>query len=54
MKTRDEKIPGDPPPKRPYRRPTLTRYGDIRAITRAVGFQGAADGGAMLLMRKTR
>ena len=31
--------------KRPYRPPVLHVYGDIRAITRAVGTTGLADGG---------
>jgi hypothetical protein len=37
--------PPAPKPKRPYRAPVLHVYGDIRAITRAVGTTGLADGG---------
>jgi hypothetical protein len=37
--------PKRPAPKKPYRRPTIHTYGDIRAITRAVGTTGANDGG---------
>ena len=37
--------PAPPKPKRPYRAPVLHVYGDIRAITRAVGTTGLSDGG---------
>ncbi len=37
--------PPAPKPKRPYRAPVLHVYGDIRAITRAVGTTGLSDGG---------
>ena len=41
--------------KKPYRKPALQLYGNIRSLTRAVGFISAnADGGAMIGMRKTR
>jgi hypothetical protein len=42
------------PPKKPYRSPVVHVYGNIRAITQAVGTTGAADGGMMAGMRKTR
>jgi hypothetical protein len=42
------------PPRKPYRRPVIHVYGDIRAITRAVGNTGIADGGKPAGMRKTR
>jgi hypothetical protein len=41
------------PPKKPYRRPVLQTYGDIRAITRTVGTNGAMDGGGVKNMNKT-
>lgn len=31
--------------KRPYKRPKVERYGDVRALTRAVGNKGTDDGG---------
>ena len=34
-----------PPPKKPYRAPVIHVYGNVRAITRAVGKTGASDGG---------
>jgi hypothetical protein len=40
-------------PKRPYRTPVLHVYGDLRAITRAVGTTGLADGGKGT-MKRTR
>lgn len=43
MKPRDRSDPL--PPKKPYRAPMILVYGDIRAITRAVGRTGRADGG---------
>lgn len=43
MSSQDPPIP--PRRKRPYRAPVLLVYGDIRAITRAVGTTGLADGG---------
>ena len=35
----------DAPAQKPYRKPKLVIYGDIRAITQAVGMMGAQDGG---------
>lgn len=43
MKPNDTSTPAKK--KKPYRRPVLHVYGDIRAITRAVGTTGLADGG---------
>ncbi len=41
------KMPEKPKAKRrSYRAPTLTRYGDIRDITRSVGNMGNSDGGS--------
>lgn len=48
-----DKQPPAPKPKRPYRSPVLHVYGDIRAITRAVGTTGTADGGKGT-MKRTR
>ena len=42
MNTRDR---SNTPPKKPYRPPVIHVYGNIRAITRAVGRTGASDGG---------
>ena len=45
-KGRGEKGAGaDAPRPKPYRKPKLVVYGDIRAITQAVGMSGAMDGG---------
>jgi hypothetical protein len=52
MKSHDRPIP--PPRKKPYRRPVIHVYGNIRAITQAVGNTGATDGGAVGGMMKTR
>jgi hypothetical protein len=50
--------PSQPPraerAKRPYRKPVLRLYGNLRAITGAVGFMGASDGGTMVAMKMTR
>lgn len=43
-----------PRKKKPYSPPVLRVYGDIRAITRAVGQTGAMDGGAAMNMMMTR
>jgi hypothetical protein len=40
--------------KKPYRPPVVHVYGNIRAITQAVGTTGMTDGGTMAGMRKTR
>ena len=45
---------GTPPPRKPYRAPVVRVYGDIRAITRALGNAGAQDGGSVVQMKKTR
>jgi hypothetical protein len=42
-----------PAKKKTYRPPVLRVYGDIRAITRAVGMTGLNDGGGGTMM-KTR
>ena len=39
------KAPGTPPMKKPFDAPRLTVYGDITALTRAVGRTGSGDGG---------
>jgi len=39
------------PHKKPYRSPVLRVYGNIRAITQAVGATGAMDGTGMLRTR---
>ncbi len=39
--------------KKPYRRPVLHVYGNIRAITQAVGSTGLMDGGAVAGMMMT-
>lgn len=41
------------PPRKIYRRPVIRVYGNIRAITQAVGMTGAMDGG-MGMTTKTR
>jgi hypothetical protein len=33
------------PDKKPYHRPRLEEYGDIREVTRSVDMAGAVDGG---------
>lgn len=48
MKSRDEK-----PPKKPYHPPRLVLYGDLRALTQAVGATAMPDGGPMMLMAKS-
>jgi hypothetical protein len=40
--------------KKPYRAPVLHVYGNLRAITQAVGSAGAMDGGTMAGMMMTR
>ena len=42
------------PARKPYRAPVIRVYGDIRAITRAVGSSGLMDGGAVAGMMMTR
>ena len=37
--------------KKPYRRPRLEEYGDIREVTRSVGMTGADDGGHASMSR---
>lgn len=39
--------------KKIYRRPAIHVYGNIRAITNAVGKSGMADGGMGMMMTKT-
>lgn len=48
MKSRDGK-----PPKKPYHRPRLLVYGDLRTLTQAVGMKSTPDGGPMMLMIKS-
>ena len=45
--SRPEHSRADPaaPRRKLYRKPKLVEYGDIRAITQAVGMHGAMDGG---------
>lgn len=42
-----------PKKKKAYRRPVIQVYGNIRAITRAVGSSGLMDGGAAAGMMMT-
>jgi hypothetical protein len=42
-----------PSGRKPYATPQLTEYGRIADLTRAVDFQGMADGGTKVFMRKT-
>ncbi len=46
--------PSTPRAKKPYRAPAVHVYGNIRAITQAVGSTGAMDGGTMAGMMMTR
>jgi hypothetical protein len=39
-----------PPPKKAYRRPVIHVYGNIRAITQAVGANNNPDGGVVMGM----
>lgn len=48
MKSRDSKSP-----KKPYHRPRLLVYGDLRTLTQAVGATAAPDGAPMMLMIKS-
>lgn len=41
------------PSKKPYRRPVLQAYGNIRAITRTAGDMGNTDGGGPKSANKT-
>ena len=47
------KSPDKKPSKKPYHPPRLVVYGDLRAITRAVGATSQPDGGPMMLMAKS-
>jgi hypothetical protein len=40
-------------PRKPYRRPTLTRYGSLRDLTRETGCNDAKDGGSNAACRRT-
>ena len=42
------------PARKPYRAPVVRVYGDIRAITLAIGSMGASDGGMTAGMMMTR
>ena len=35
--------------KKPYHRPRLLVYGDLRTLTQAVGMTGGMDGGPMMM-----
>ncbi|MEE9265631.1 MAG: hypothetical protein V3V86_02785 [Gammaproteobacteria bacterium] len=48
MKSRDSKSP-----KKPYHRPRLLVYGDLRTLTQAVGMTAAPDGAPLNLMIKS-
>ena len=41
-------------PKKPYEKPTLERYGDIREIARNVGLMGMSDGGLLGILTRTQ
>ncbi len=45
MKSRDSKSP-----KKPYHRPRLLVYGDLRTLTQLIGSKGPPDGGPMMIM----
>jgi hypothetical protein len=51
MKSRDAKTPKKP--KKPYHRPRLVMYGDLRTLTLAIGMRGPQDGGPMMIMVKS-
>lgn len=42
---RDDDTPTPPAPKKPYRPPTLVRWGTLRDITQTVGRSGSTDNG---------
>ncbi len=46
--------PAPPTRRKPYRAPVLHVYGNIRAVTQAVGSSGVMDGGTMAGMMMTR
>ena len=48
MKSRDNKAP-----KKPYHRPRLRVYGDLRTLTQTIGPKGAPDGGPLMAMSKS-
>jgi hypothetical protein len=48
MKSRDSK-----PPKKPYHRPHLLVYGDVRTVTQALGLKAQFDNIAMTTMSKS-
>jgi hypothetical protein len=52
----DQSAPaGDPQPvRKPYQAPSLIAWGSLRDMTRAVGVQGASDGGTNKNKRATR
>ena len=47
MKSRERK------PRKPYHPPRLLVYGDLAALTGAIGNKGMPDGGPMMLMAKS-
>ncbi len=40
-------------PKKPYSKPSLTKYGTVRELTQTVGRHGKRDGGSMRGDRRT-
>ena len=44
-KPRTEGQPQDQEPKKPYHKPEVIVYGNIREVTRNIGSKGALDGG---------
>ena len=44
MTTRSIRFKENEPPRKPYETPRLEVYGDIRAVTDAVGMMGEPDG----------
>lgn len=39
--------------RKPYHAPQLLVYGDLRALTQALGLKGKLDGGPLMLMVKS-
>lgn len=48
MKSRNSK-----PSKKPYHRPRLLIYGDLRTLTQALGMKKQPDGGPMMAMSRS-
>ncbi len=49
----DKPAQNKPQPKKAYRQPQLSVYGDLHELTQAVGAMGMSDGGTMLTMMMT-